>query len=482
MPAAHSLHLRLLLGTLLWIVATIGVTGWVLQGMFEQHLSRQFHAELATHLNQLAAHLEINAAGQPEVSRILSDPRLERPYSGLYWQVDRMPSGNTPGRSAVLRSRSLWDGELQVPADHLNDGEQHEHRLNGPKGESLRMIEQSLYLAQQQHEQPAEHPQQTLRLIVAADEKLLAEPVDRFRGLLLIALSLLAAGLILAAVVQVFAGLRPLKHLRDELGRLRDGEQALLGGSHPSEIQPLVDELNTVLERNAEFVERARSQAGNLAHAVKTPLAVMANAAAAEQGEWGELADIVSSQIDVARQHIDHHLSRARIAAAAQGRGQGQHCQLRPAAEGLLRVMQRVHAERHLALHLDDSGDSLVFRGEAQDLQEMLGNLIDNACKWASSEVRVAAIRQETMLCIDIDDDGPGIAAADRSTVLQRGQRGDERVPGSGLGLAIVDDLASLYAGRLELLDSPRGGLRARLWLPAGKNREASASTQGARP
>lgn len=475
MPAAPSLHLRLLLGTLLWIVATIGITGWVLQGMFEQHLSRQFHAELATHLNQLAAHLEINAAGQPEVSRILSDPRLERPYSGLYWQVDRMPAGDTPGRIGVLRSRSLWDGELQVPADQLSDGEQHEHRLNGPKGESLRMIEQSLYLA----EHPAEHPEQTLRLIVAADEKLLAEPVDRFRGLLLIALSLLAAGLIVAAVVQVFAGLRPLRHLRDELGRLRDGEQALLGGSHPSEIQPLVDELNTVLERNAEFVERARSQAGNLAHAVKTPLAVMANAAAAERSE---LAAIVSSQIDVARQHIDHHLSRARIAAAAQGRGQGQHCQLRPAAEGLLRVMQRVHAERHLTLHLDDSDDNLVFRGEAQDLQEMLGNLLDNACKWAASEVRVAALRQDAMLRIDIDDDGPGIAAADRATLLQRGQRGDERVPGSGLGLAIVDDLASLYAGRLELLDSPRGGLRARLWLPAGKNREASASTQGARP
>lgn len=479
MPAAPSLHLRLLLGTLLWIVATIGVTGWVLQGMFEQHLSRQFHAELATHLNQLAAHLEINAAGQAEVSRILSDPRLERPYSGLYWQVDRMPAGDTPGRIGVLRSRSLWDGELQVPADQLSDGEQHEHRLIGPKGESLRMIEQRLYLAGQQ----AAYPEQSLRLIVAADEKLLAEPVGRFRGLLLIALSLLAAGLILAAVVQVFAGLRPLRHLRNELGRLRDGEQALLGGSHPSEIQPLVDELNTVLERNAEFVERARRQAGNLAHAVKTPLAVMANAAAAERSE---LAAIVSSQIDVARQHIDHHLSRARIAAAAQGRGQGQHCQLRPAAEGLLRVMQRVHAERHLALHLDvyqeDGGDSLVFRGEAQDLQEMLGNLIDNACKWAASEVRVAALRQDAMLCIDIDDDGPGIAAADRSTVLQRGQRGDERMPGSGLGLAIVDDLASLYAGRLELLDSPRGGLRARLWLPAGKNREASASNPGARP
>lgn len=460
MKAAPSLRLRLLLGTLLWIVATIGVTGWVLQGMFEQHLSRQFHAELSTHLNQLTAHLEINAAGQAEISRRLSDPRLERPYSGLYWQVDRMPAGNTPGETAVLRSRSLWDGELQVPNDRLADGEHHEHRLNGPKGESLRMIEQSLYLA----EQPAAYPEQTLRLIVAADEKLLAEPVDRLRGLLLIALSLLAAGLILAAIIQVVAGLRPLKHLRDELTRLHDGEQALLGGSHPGEIQPLVDELNTVLARNAEYVERARRQAGNLAHAVKTPLAVLANAAAANPGE---LADLVSSQVDVARQHIDHHLARARIAAAAQVRS--QHCQLRPAIEGLLRLMQRVHAERNLALGLDDSQENLVFRGEAQDLQEMLGNLLDNACKWAKSRVNVTASRQDALLRIDIDDDGPGIPVADRPLLLQRGQRGDEQTPGSGLGLAIVDDLASLYTGRLELLDSPHGGLRTRLWLPAGK-------------
>ena len=470
MKAAPSLRLRLLLGTLLWIVATIGVTGWVLQGMFEQHLSRQFHAELATHLNQLAANLEINAAGQPEVSHVLSDPRLERPYSGLYWQVDRMRSDTMPAKPALLRSRSLWDGELRVPDDWLGDGEHHEHRLNGPKGESLRMIEQSLHLTEQQ----AENTEQTLRLIVAADEKLLAEPVERFRGLLLMALSLLAGGLILAAIVQVVAGLRPLNRLRDELTRLRDGEQALLGGSHPAEIQPLVDELNTVLERNAEFVERARSQAGNLAHAVKTPLAVMANAAAAERSE---LAELVTNQVSVARQHIDHHLARARIAASAQVHG--QHCLLRPAIEGLLRVMQRVHAERALTLHLDDDREILVFRGEAQDLQEMLGNLLDNACKWAGSRVEVSASRQAGELCIDIDDDGPGIDIEARPLLLQRGQRGDEQVPGSGLGLAIVDDLASLYGGRLALLDSPLGGLRVRLCLPAGKNKELDQASTG---
>jgi len=454
-----SLRFRLLAGTLVWIVATVGIAGWMLQAMFEQHLSRQFHAELATHLNQLAANLELNAAGEPEISHILSDPRLERPYSGLYWQVDRMTTGDGTAQVALLRSRSLWDGELAVPRDRLADGERHEHRVSGPKGESLRMIEQVMH--------PAEQPGLTLRLIVAADETLLAEPLARFRGLLLAALGLLAGGLALAAVVQVVAGLRPLNRLRDELTRLRDGEQATLAGRHPAEIQPLVDELNSLLARNAEFVERARGQAGNLAHAVKTPLAVMANAAASETGE---LAELVGSQVAIARQQIDHHLARARSAAAAQV--QGRLCAVRPATEGLLRVMQRVHAERDLNLTLADGSEPLVFRGEAQDLQEMLGNLLDNACKWAGSRIHVSAVREDTRLRIDIDDDGAGIAPEDRPNLLQRGRRGDEKVAGSGLGLSIVDELASLYGGRLELLDSPLGGLRARLWLPAGKDTE----------
>lgn len=449
-----SLRFRLLAGTLAWMLASIALAGWWLQGMFEEHLARQFRAELTIHLNQLAANLELTPDGQPTLARPLSDPRLERPYAGLYWQVDRMPdAGGGGGKRGELRSRSLWDAELSVPGDQLADGERHEHQVKGPKGETLRMIEQILL--------PAERPELALRLIVAADEALLVEPVERFRGLLLAALALLAGGLAIAAIFQVHAGLRPLQRLRNELTRLRDGEQASLGSDHPSEVQPLVDELNSLLQRNAEFVERARSQAGNLAHAVKTPLAVMANAVA---GENGELADLVRAQVATARSQIDHHLARARVAAAAQGKG--QRCAVGPVIEGLLRAMQRIHAARGLEFTFAASGN-LQFRGEAQDLQEMLGNLLDNAGKWAARRVEVNCASDGATLRIDIDDDGPGIAAADRALLLQRGQRGDERVPGSGLGLAIVDELAGLYGGRLELLDAPLGGLRARLNLAA---------------
>lgn len=451
-----SLRFRLLAGTLAWMLATIAFAGWLLQGMFEEHLARQFRAELTTHLNQLAANLELTPDGRPTLSRALSDPRLERPYAGLYWQVDRMPAAGDSGKRGELRSRSLWDAELSVPGDQLADGERHEHRVKGPKGETLRMIEQVL--------QPAERPEMTLRLIVAADEALLAEPVERFRGLLLAALALLAGGLAIAAIFQVHAGLRPLQRLRDELTRLREGEQASLGCDHPSEVQPLVDELNSLLQRNAEFVERARSQAGNLAHAVKTPLAVMANAAA---DETGELAELVRAQTGAARAQIDHHLARARVAAAAQG--QGQRCAVGPVIEGLIRAMKRIHAERNLDFSLAAEGNP-QFRGEAQDLQEMLGNLLDNAGKWAADRIEISCGSDGETLRIDIDDDGPGIAAADRETLLQRGRRGDERVPGSGLGLAIVDELAGLYGGRLELLDSPLGGLKARLSLGAARS------------
>jgi len=446
-----SLRFRLLAGTLIWVAATVGIAGWMLQSMFEQHLSHQFDNELSMHLAQLAANLEADTSGNPVLARPLSDPRLERPYSGLYWQVERMTSDSRG--VIILRSRSLWDAQLKVPGDRLADGERHTHRVTGPDGEALRMLEQAM--------RPAEHPEQAWRLIVAVDERLLSEPVDRFRTLLIGTLTLLATGLMSAAGFQVVAGLRPLKRLRNELSLLRDGRRATLGQDHPSEIQPVVDELNAVLTRKADFVARARHQAGNLAHAVKTPLAVMANAAAEEQGPFAEL---VRTQVVSARQQIDRHLALARVAAAAQDKG--LRCQVAPVVEGLIRVMQRIHPERRFGFAPSDEDRELLFRGEAQDLQEMLGNLLDNAGKWARAEIRVAICADAEHVFLDIADDGPGIPAGQRDLLLQRGQRGDERITGSGLGLAIVDELAGLYQGRLELQSAPSGGLHVRLTLP----------------
>lgn len=470
-----SLRLRLLAGTLVWVLLTVIVAGWALGRMFTEHVERQFQAELATHLNQLAANLGIDANGQPALRAVLSDPRFTRPYSGLYWQIDVLGEAGVDGsaqgsRQGALRARSLWDVVLAVPGDLPADGEVHAHATEGPDGAPLRMIEQVL--------RPAERPELALRVIVAANAALVAEPVARFNRILALALALLAAGLALAALVQVRVGLRPLARLRDGLAAVREGRSTAIDGRFPAEIQPLVAEFNAVLARNAEVVTRARTHAGNLAHAVKTPLAVLANAAGqgAADAPDGALARLVREQVALARTQVDYHLARSRAAAAVGV--PGVRTPLRPVLEGLLRLMDKVHAGRGLTVTLLACADDLAFRGEAQDLQEMLGNLIDNACKWAAGRVEVhaevradgkAGTPEAGKLRICIDDDGPGLPADVREAVFARGVRADERTPGAGLGLSIVRELAQLYGGEVRLEVSPWGGLRAVLTLPLAR-------------
>jgi signal transduction histidine kinase len=446
-----SLRLRLLLGTLCWIAASILVVGWGLGKLFQQHVATQFHAELQTHLDQLTAQLALNEQGQPMLMLMPSDPRLNKPFAGLYWQIDRLASADFPAAAAVLRSRSLWDQILAVPADAPADGEVHQHRIVGPQGALLGMVERSVTL-----------DDRSMRLIVAADEALMIEPVTRFNGELWLALGVLGIGLALAALVQVIVGLAPLRSLHAALGRVRGGATQQIEGSFPSEIMPLVSEFNSVLTQNAAVVERARTQAGNLAHALKTPLSVLANAA---DGKEDELALLVATQTEMARKQVNYHLARAQAAASVHL--PGARTPLQPVIEGLARTMRRIHAGRNLELIVQPFPAPLAFRGEEHDLQEMLGNLIDNACKWAASRIEICARVEQGRLLVSVDDDGKGVAAEQRETVLRRGIRADEQVPGTGLGLAIVDDLAHMYGGQLALAVSPLGGLQATLTLPA---------------
>jgi len=456
-----SLRLRLLAGTLSWIAASILVAGWGLDSLFRQHVASQFHAELTTHLDQLTAQLTLDPQGRPGLALPLSDPRLSRPYSGYYWQVDVLgDSGGNPAVIGQLRSRSLWDHVLAAPPDTLADGEIHRHRVPGPEGRMLGMVERSVRI-----EDAADGKSRRLRLIAAADERFMAEPVARFGGTLWLALGALGIGLVIAALVQVFVGLAPLRSLRAALGKVRSGDTQRLEGAFPREIEPLIEEFNTVLAQNAAVVERARTHAGNLAHALKTPLTVLANAATAGDAAHSELARLVTDQVAIARRQIDYHLARAQ--AAATTRLPGAKTPLQPIIDGLLRTMRRLHAERQPDLVVHQFSESLSFRGEAQDLQEMLGNLLDNACKWAARKVELTVRSDGATLVIAIDDDGPGLAPEQRDLVLRRGIRADEQMPGSGLGLAIVDDLARLYGGQVQLNNSPRGGLRAELTLPA---------------
>lgn len=444
-----SLRFRLLATTLVWIFASIAFAGWGLGQLFHEHVSAQFRAELTRHLDQLTAHLVLDPLGQPSLSLPLSDPRFNLPFGGMYWQIDRV--GGTAAANGILRSRSLWDQALTVPVDAPTDGEIHRHRVAGPQGTTLGVLERTVRI-----------DDVPLRVLAAADVHLLSEPVERFNGALWLALGALATGLVVAALLQVFVGLAPLRQLRLALARVRDGHARNLEGRFPTELAPLVEEFNSVLAQNSEVVERARTQAGNLAHALKTPLSVLANAARSQDKN---LAALVVAQVALAQKQVDYHLTRAQAAAAANV--PGIRTPLSDVIDGLVRAMLRIHAERDLQLHVHPIAAELAFRGEAQDLQEMLGNLLDNACKWAASRIEVHARVDGDWLNIRIEDDGPGIAPEQREAMLRRGVRADEQVPGSGLGLAIVDDLARLYGGSVIMAESPLGGLAATLILPA---------------
>lgn len=460
----HSLRWRLLLATVLALAVALLLAGWVLGGLFRDHVMRQFQADLGLQLEQVTARLDFDASGQPVLDgRSLSDPRWLKPLSGLYWQVDG------PGQRGVLRSRSLWDTVLTLPVDVVADGATHLHGVLGAQGRPVWVMERSV--------RPATGGTGPWTLMVAADLQDTHDAVDGWNNVLAASLGVLLVLMALAAVAQVAVGLAPLRGLQRALQRLDTGQAQRLQGEFPAEVQPLIDDFNRVLDQHETLVTRARTQAGNLAHAVKTPLAVMANAAqsalaTAPTPALAELAKLVSEQVDAARQQVDWHLARAR-ATAASGLP-GLRVPLAPQVEALVRVMAKVHAHRDLQVQVLPGQPELWFLGEAPDLSEMLGNLLDNACKWAHSQVRVGWALQGTHWVLTVDDDGPGLPADQRERVLQRGVRADEQVPGSGLGLAIVHDLALLYGGGLALAPSALGGLRVALRLPGAAMAEVA--------
>ncbi len=443
-----SLGLRLLALAFVWVTLALAVAGWLLTDIFRNHTESELarHAEL--HLDELTVALHPGAGGQVAVSRDLSDPRFQRPLSGLYWQV-------VDDQGVALRSRSLWDQQLRPDGALPDDGALHRRTATGPEGEALLVWSRRVRLPDQ--ESPVE-------VSVAATTADLTAATRRFAEVLTLSLCVLALGLLGAAFIQVRLGLVPLDRLRRALADLRAGRSTRLVGAFPSEVQPLADDLNQLLADNAEMVDRARTQAGNLAHALKTPLTIIANAA-------GTLSDpaestLIQAETDRMRRQIDRHLTRAR--AAAMAKGAGLRTPVLSTLRPLARTITRLHPDRDIDVALD--GDqALSFRGEAQDLAEMAGNLLDNAAKWCRGRVTLSVTAHGAdRVRISIEDDGPGIPAAERASVLARGIRLDEAVPGSGLGLAIVDDLARLYGGDLTLGAAAGGGLRVLLDLPRG--------------
>lgn len=453
-PSAPSLVRRLVLLAAVWSTGVLVASAVLLGLLFEQAALRRFDQGLSDLTDSLAAAALADPGGGLSV-RDPGDLRARRVYSGRYWQVSR---AGPDGRPAVLaRSRSLWDTELTLPADLPETLEAHpggavSYAAPGPEDQRLRVRATRLVL-----------PGATAPVIVLAAED--RRPVDsevrRFFAATAAVFVLLALGLIAAVVIQVRLGLRPLFALSQEIADLRSGRADELGGAYPSELTPLADQLNALVRHNRDSLERQRAHVGNLAHALKTPLAVLSAAAGAERGG---LADLVTQQAGVMQTQVDHHLRRARAAARLPGAGA-----VTPVAEvldDLSRTLMRLH--RDAGVRIDwDAPDSLVFLGERQDLLEICGNLLENACKWGRGRISVRGEASGAdRLVLVIDDNGPGLDPGRRSDVLVRGGRLDESAPGSGLGLSIVSDLVRAYGGDLDLGESPLGGLRVRLDLP----------------
>ncbi len=303
---------------------------------------------------------------------------------------------------------------------------------------------------------------------VAGDATEIDAEVGAFATMLGIAFCFLGAGLLIATFFQVRYGLRPVRDIGEKLAAIRSGKVSQLEGRLPEEIKPLQEELNALIQSNQAIIERARTHVGNLAHALKTPLSVITNEARSHDNEF---ADKIAVQAELMREYITHHLSRAQVAARVSI--VGGVTDVNETLKELTNALSRIYSERNIRFQIECPYNA-KFRGEKQDLQEMVGNLLDNACKWAETNVSVNVILEKSgkpsnakELIVLVDDDGPGLSPRELETVVQRGKRLDETKPGSGLGLSIVADLSEMYYGSFKLQSAPAGGIRARLTLPA---------------
>src|SRR6201746_2477403 len=454
---SNSLATRLFLSATAWGGVVLLIPGVVLSSVYRSATERAFDRRLNLYLRTLIAEVATPDEPPDRQFQSLGEPLFELPLSGWYWQITRTDSGKAEAR----RSRSLWDKNLPKLEEHGADLTAAGVRLgyvDGPEGQSLRMVERPVDLGSAG----------SVVLRVAGGASEIFEEIRSFDYYLGGTFAALGIVLLLTTIFQVRFGLAPLKRISDSIADIRSGRAARLEGEFPVEIAPLARETNALIDANREIVERARTHVGNLAHAIKTPLSVIVNEAAAHGAD--PFAAKVLEQADVMRDQVAHHLERARIAARVTIIG--TVTEVAPALEALRRTMENTHRDRGITIEVK-ADPQARFRGERQDLEEMAGNLVDNACKWATSQVfievlvdRPAAPGDSPMLRIIVDDDGRGLSAAERAQVSRRGQRLDESKPGSGLGLSIVVALAGLYGGNLVLGNAPIGGLRAELVLP----------------
>lgn len=454
-PTRRSLVRRLVATSAILILVALIVVALGLTALFRESVLRTLDDRLTAVVSNIVATAEPSGDGGVEPSRPPPDPRYERIFSGRYWQINRLESESFG--PVIGNSRSVWDEPIDIEprfASRIvgNFGQPVTYDVKGPDRQVLRVIAQAIEL-------PGEGGQ--IIVLAAEDRRPADAEVRRFAmvsiGIFLVFGIALAAGVIL----QVRVGLGPVFAMQKAVADVREGRSQKVEGDFPVELQPLGDELNSLLDHSREVVERARTHVGNLAHALKTPIAVLMNETSTEDGD---LSRLVRRQTETMSRQVDHHLRRAR--AAAHAKAIGARCSVDRVVDDISRTLNKIYSRQGKSV-LADGPDGLVFRGESQDLEEMVGNLADNACKWAASSVQICyGALEDGNVFITVEDDGPGMDEVQRAQALKRGVRLDEEAPGTGLGLSIVVDLARVYGGELELGVAEAGGLSARLILP----------------
>ena len=439
-----SLTARLALLTSAWVACGLLAAWLLVSGQAAAYIGNAFDAGLNDLLDAVVAGTELGPDGRPVMARPVSEPRFDRPYSGVYWQIEA-PGGR------IATSRSLWDQTL-APAAPPREGVVM-HGVRGPSGQHLRIAERDIAL-------PESDARLQVMVAMAYDETYVE--IARLRHGLAFGFAVLGLGLVVGTVLEVSLLLAPLRRLRRAVADMRAGRRASLRVPAAAEVQPLIAEIDALVAQNRATVERARSHIGNLAHALRTDLAVLRNALEAPGGADLEVA---ARQLAAAERLVAHHLARARTAALVGTAA--EDVPVLEVAREVAAALRRLFAGRDLAIEVAGEA-ALRARCERQDLSEMLGNLMENACKWAEAGVAVTVAAAPGQVRVEVCDDGPGLPAGHIERALERGVQLDEAAPGSGLGLAIVADLAALYGGALDLGRAAEGGLRASLSLPAG--------------
>ena len=444
------------LSTRLFILASLAaLVGIVIVALFivadyRRNAEARLDELLAANVFNLMGSLQLSNDGSLSGMPELGDPQYRNFDSGWYWQVQRV---DTP---EVRRSSpSLVDGKIDIPQSvEFDETFQRTFSTTDKNGQDLVGLEAQVFLGE---------GNDLFSFMVTANKGALEDEIASFRGRLFVTLSIFALSLVLAMSMLVRFGLNPLARATQSLGEIRTGNAKRIEGEFPEEIRPLIDETNALIESNNTIVERARTQVGNLAHSLKTPLAVIQNEAS---NIPEDRASILKEQTDMMRQQVQLYLDRARISARSST--SIASTPLKPELEKLLRVVAKLNRNMDFDVDLDDVED-VLFQGEAHDLQEICGNLLENAAKYANSSVRVSALYERAKILISIEDDGKGMSASQMELAMKRGGRVDEGKIGWGLGLSIVRDVVEEYSGQFKLARSDLGGLNATVELPASK-------------